>query len=288
MSQTGLPARQGLYDPANEHDACGVGFVAHIKGTRSHAIIRQGLQILHRLTHRGAVGADPRAGDGAGILIQIPDAFLRGSGGHRAAGRRRLRGRAWCSCRGPTRREAPGRGDRRDHRGGRAARAGLARRPGRQPRARRVGEAERALRPPDLRRPRSRLRRPGRVRAQAVRHPQARREPCPLLGPRVPGLLLHPVAVLAHPRLQGDAARRPGRRVLPRPPRRAHGVGARAGAPALLHQHLPDLGPGAPVPDDRAQRRDQHPARQPQLDGGAPPLHGVGNPGRRISTRSGR
>jgi glutamate synthase (NADPH/NADH) large chain len=81
MSQTGLPARQGLYDPANEHDACGVGFVAHIKGTRSHAIIRQGLQILHRLTHRGAVGADPRAGDGAGILIQIPDAFLRAVAG---------------------------------------------------------------------------------------------------------------------------------------------------------------------------------------------------------------
>ena len=81
MSQTGLPARQGLYDPANEHDACGVGFVAHIKGTKSHGIVRQGLQILHRLTHRGAVGADPRAGDGAGILIQIPDAFLRAVAG---------------------------------------------------------------------------------------------------------------------------------------------------------------------------------------------------------------
>jgi glutamate synthase (NADPH/NADH) large chain len=81
MSQTGLPARQGLYDPTNERDACGVGFVAHIKGAKSHGIIRQGLQILHRLTHRGAVGADPRAGDGAGILIQIPDAFLRAVAG---------------------------------------------------------------------------------------------------------------------------------------------------------------------------------------------------------------
>jgi len=81
MSQTGLPARQGLYDPANEHDACGVGFVAHIKGAKSHGIVRQGLQILDRLTHRGAVGADPRAGDGAGILIQIPDAFLRAVAG---------------------------------------------------------------------------------------------------------------------------------------------------------------------------------------------------------------
>ena len=77
MSQGSLPAKQGLYDPINEHDACGVGFVADIKGRQSHRIIEQGLQILDRLTHRGAVGADPLAGDGAGILIQIPDAFLR-------------------------------------------------------------------------------------------------------------------------------------------------------------------------------------------------------------------
>ncbi|MBK9131875.1 MAG: glutamate synthase large subunit [Gammaproteobacteria bacterium] len=66
-----------MYDPRNEHDACGVGFIAHIKGGKSHTIVRQGLQILENLTHRGAVGADPLAGDGAGILIQIPDAFLR-------------------------------------------------------------------------------------------------------------------------------------------------------------------------------------------------------------------
>ena len=69
--------RQGLYDPAYEHDACGVGFVAHIKGTKSHAIVEQGLQILRNLTHRGATGADPLAGDGAGILLQIPDALFR-------------------------------------------------------------------------------------------------------------------------------------------------------------------------------------------------------------------
>ncbi len=77
MTIGALPPKQGLYDPANEHDACGVGFVAHIKGRRSHDIIRQGLTILKRLTHRGAVGADPRAGDGAGLLMQIPDAFFR-------------------------------------------------------------------------------------------------------------------------------------------------------------------------------------------------------------------
>ena len=77
MAHPGLPARQGLYDPANEHDACGVGFVANIKGVKCHAIIEQGLLILKNLTHRGAVGADPLAGDGAGVLIQIPDQFLR-------------------------------------------------------------------------------------------------------------------------------------------------------------------------------------------------------------------
>src|SRR5215210_4603624 len=75
--QSGPPPKQGLYDPANEHDACGVGFIAHIKGKKSHSIVEQGLQILRNLTHRGAVGADPLAGDGAGILLQIPDAFFR-------------------------------------------------------------------------------------------------------------------------------------------------------------------------------------------------------------------
>jgi glutamate synthase (NADPH) large chain len=72
-----LPPRQGLYDPRNEHDACGVGFVADIKGRKSHAIVRDGLSILVNLDHRGAVGADPLMGDGAGCLIQIPDALLR-------------------------------------------------------------------------------------------------------------------------------------------------------------------------------------------------------------------
>ena len=75
--QHGLPVQQGLYDPRQERDACGVGFVAHIKGKQSHGMVMQGLQILENLTHRGAVGADPLAGDGAGILIQIPDKFLR-------------------------------------------------------------------------------------------------------------------------------------------------------------------------------------------------------------------
>ena len=73
----GLPQAQGLYSPTHEHDACGVGFVAHIKGLKSHSIVQQGLKILENLDHRGAVGADKLMGDGAGILIQIPDAFFR-------------------------------------------------------------------------------------------------------------------------------------------------------------------------------------------------------------------
>ncbi|HBL67010.1 glutamate synthase subunit alpha [Achromobacter sp. LC458] len=76
-SRIGFPAAQGLYHPKNEHDACGVGFVAHIKGKKSHAIIQQGLKILENLDHRGAVGADKLMGDGAGILIQIPDTLYR-------------------------------------------------------------------------------------------------------------------------------------------------------------------------------------------------------------------
>ncbi len=72
-----FPPNQGLYDQRNEHDACGTGFVANIKGVKSHETVRRGLEILLNLDHRGAVGADPLMGDGAGILIQTPDALLR-------------------------------------------------------------------------------------------------------------------------------------------------------------------------------------------------------------------
>ena len=71
-----LPAAEGLYDPAGERDACGIGFVVNIKGRASHQIIEQGIQILVNLTHRGAAGCDPDTGDGAGLLIQIPHAFF--------------------------------------------------------------------------------------------------------------------------------------------------------------------------------------------------------------------
>ena len=73
---SGLPEPQGLYDPRNEHDACGIGFVANISGEKSHDIVVKGIEILINLTHRGACGCDPRTGDGAGVLIQIPHAFF--------------------------------------------------------------------------------------------------------------------------------------------------------------------------------------------------------------------
>src|SRR5690606_8215838 len=72
----GRPAAQGLYNPKNEHDACGIGMIANIKNKPSHEVVMKGLEILENLEHRGAVGADPLMGDGAGILIQTPHAFF--------------------------------------------------------------------------------------------------------------------------------------------------------------------------------------------------------------------
>ena len=77
VKMPGLPPAQGLYDPAHEHDACGVGFVVHVKGQRSHSIVEQALKVLINLLHRGACGCEANTGDGAGILIQMPDRFLR-------------------------------------------------------------------------------------------------------------------------------------------------------------------------------------------------------------------
>ncbi|HEY0357660.1 MAG TPA: glutamate synthase large subunit, partial [Mycobacteriales bacterium] len=77
MAYSAVPAAQGLYDPANEHDACGVAFVVDAQGRRSHRIVNHGLTALHNMEHRGAAGAERNSGDGAGILIQVPDEFLR-------------------------------------------------------------------------------------------------------------------------------------------------------------------------------------------------------------------
>ena len=142
--------------------------------------------------------------------------------------------------------------------------------PVRQFRSRRIGKENRAGDPAGVHRPRHGRHRHRRAGAQALHHPQE-------LGPRDPGAqararqgVLRAVDVGAHHRLQGHAAGRPGRHLLQGPAGSARGVGAGAGAPALLDQHLSDLGSGASVPPDRAQRRDQHRARQRQLDPRAP------------------
>src|SRR6188508_725052 len=77
MNVPGLPPKQGLYDPQHEKDSCGVGFVVHLKGKRSHAIVEKGLELLVNLEHRGACGCEANTGDGAGLLIQMPDVFFR-------------------------------------------------------------------------------------------------------------------------------------------------------------------------------------------------------------------
>jgi glutamate synthase domain-containing protein 2/glutamate synthase domain-containing protein 1/glutamate synthase domain-containing protein 3 len=76
MDRSRRPGKQGLYDPRHEHDACGVGFIANIRGERSHDMVQKGLQVMENLTHRGACGCDPQTGDGAGILMQIPHEFF--------------------------------------------------------------------------------------------------------------------------------------------------------------------------------------------------------------------
>ena len=77
MTLSGLPPKQGLYDPTFGHDACGVGFVVHIKGEKSHEIVEQALTVLENLDHRGACGCEENTGDGAGILLQVPHEFLK-------------------------------------------------------------------------------------------------------------------------------------------------------------------------------------------------------------------
>ena len=76
----GLPKAQGLYNPENEHDNCGIGFVTQIKGIKSQDIIRRGIEVLINMTHRGAESADNLSGDGAGILIQLPHSFYKDKG----------------------------------------------------------------------------------------------------------------------------------------------------------------------------------------------------------------
>ena len=239
--------------------------VATLRGEAGHDIIDLALTALRNLEHRGAIGSDAGTGDGAGILTQMPDAFLRAvvdfelpPVGEYAAGMIFLPR----DDEAPRRREGGHRADRRK-REPRAAR--LARRADRRGEPRQA----RVRRPPGVRAAVRLASRGGRC-ARALGH---RARP-----PRVPAAQarphrarrLHRVAVVPHPRLQGHGHDAPARAVLPRPAGRAIRLRARRRALPLLDQHVPVLAARAAAAHARAQRRDQHRQRQPQLDAGAP------------------
>jgi len=209
-------------------------------------------------------GRHPRAG---ARCVSAPRVRRRA---HRAPGARHLRRRHGLPARGGGAGEGVRRAAREGRRRGRPGAPRLAARAGRRPGAR-PARAHRAARgPAGLHRRRGRRRRPGCARAEALRDPQARRADRAHLGHAALGALLRSEPFLAHHRLQGPppAAADPG--LLPRPLRLALRLGAGARPPALLDQHLPVLGPRAPLPLHRAQRRDQHAARQRELDARAP------------------
>ena len=255
------PSRQagpGLYDPTYEHDACGVAFVARLGAPASHEVIARALWALEHLEHRGAEGADADTGDGAGILIQLPDAFLRDEVPFDLPEPGRY-GVAVCFL--------PDDEFAREH----AERLivetveaegqhvlGWRDVPVDPAHCGTAAAAAAPVHPPAVRRRRRRRRGPGRARAPPLRDPaghRARRAARP--GDR------H--AVEQDGRLQGDAHRPSAVAVLPRPQGRAGHLPHGARPLALLDQHLPELGARPPVPDARPQRRDQHAARQPQL-----------------------
>ena len=265
----GLPPQQGLYDPQYEHDSCGVGFIVHFKGKQSHQIVRDGITALKKLNHRGACGCEANTGDGAGVLIQIPD---DSSGrcarrGHRPARARPLRrGHALrspknarakararpCSSRSWRRRASvprlaagadgqPSLGD-----------SALAVEPDMQQAF--IARGERFTTPNQFERKlyviRQRLRE---ARSRSSRIWRNEYFYFPSLSCRTlvyKGMLTAEQLGNYFPDLQDPTL-----------------TSALCDGPlALQHQHLPELAAGAPVPLISPQRRDQHPARQPQLD----------------------
>ena len=250
----------GLYAADYEHDACGVAFVARLDAQPLHETVRRALEALENLEHRGAAGADPGTGDGAGILMQIPDAFFRAVVGD-ALPARGSYGVAVCFL--P---HEPGRRQELE-----ARLAAIVAEEGQEvvcwrdvpvdpAYVGRTAGAVGAARPPARRRRGRRgRRRPGCLRAQALRD-------SPPLRARGRRRRDRAELLVAHDRLQGDAHRPAAPRLLPGPAGRAHRDRARPRPFAVLDEHLPELGARPPVPDDRPQRRDQHGPRQRQLD----------------------
>ena len=270
------PTAQGLYDPQHEKAACGVGFVVHLKGQQSHSIVAQGLQLLRNLEHRGACGCEVNTGDGAGILVQMPDRFLRkvtaplgitlpaagayGAGlvflPHDAAQRAAIVARFEDIIREEGQTVLGWRDVPTDHTHRRRQRqrvapafahlfigrgASLAGRPRADPIA-----FERALY----------------VIRKRVEHEIDKLE----LSERS---LFYIVSLSSRTMIwKGMLTAGQLGDDVPRPERSGPRVGPGAGPPALQHQHVPVLAARAPVPRGRAQRRNQHAARQHQLDEG--------------------
>ena len=276
VQHTGLPEAQGLYDPAYEHDACGVGFVAHVKGQplarhrpagaagphQPGASRRVRLRGEHRRRRRHPASRCPT---GSSAAKRPPRLDLPPAGA--------LRRRPGVPPREPTARRSQG-AVRADRPRGGAAGARLARRAdrdsalGASARRRRAGRSSMFVGRGEAATPGRRRATP--LRAEAVRHPQARR------ARRSTRCLPRSASASTSSSLssrtliyKGMLDAEPDRGHVPRPGRSGDGVGARARAPALQHEHVPVVAARAPVPLHRAQRRDQHAARQHQLDEGA-------------------
>ncbi len=213
-----LPRAQGLYDPALDKDSCGVGFIADIKGRKSHKLVQDALAILCNLEHRGAVGADPRAGDGAGILVQIPHRFfakeaaglgfaLPEPGAYAVGVLFMPRDPDWRQVI----RDIYAQMIRREG----MTLLGLARGADRQLHARRIGQADRAGSPAGVHRPRQEDQERGRIRAPALYSAQVDVQRDLRSQGAQAFRLLPRFHLLPHHRLQGDVSRRSARHLLP-------------------------------------------------------------------------
>ena len=274
------PQAEGLYDPRYEHDACGVGFVVNIKGVRSHAVVERGLEVLINLQHRGACGSEANTGDGAGILIQPPDRFLRKVANALGIGlppagpvrrRQRLPAARMPTSENRSRRSSSRWSPRKARRcsaGGRC-----------RPTQHMLGPSAAAVMPVveqlfvgyggDA---------PGRASLQA--DPMRFERKLYVIRKRIEHaadkLALTERHMFYIPSLSSKTLIYKGmltadqiQPTFPGSDRSRRRVGARARPPALQHEHVPVVAAGAPVSLHRAQRRDQHAARQHQLDAGA-------------------